>query len=134
MSRVALLALLQDVSSMSAPSSAFVTGFVFICGVLMVFMIASVWMVHVKAGEPGWSCLVPFYNLWVWIRMARKPGLWFLWSLIPFVNIVIAIMLNNAVARNFGKSTAFGWGITLLGFIFIPILAWGDAEFNPVAG
>ena len=126
------LFLLQDtaVDGAAVAASAFIWLIIAAACVLMVFMIASAWKVHTKAGEPGWSCLVPFYNVWVWIRMARKPQWWFLLCLVPFVNIVVAFMLNNAVARNFGKSTGFGVGISLLGFIFIPILAWGDAEFS----
>jgi hypothetical protein len=126
----ALLPLLQDATDVPPIDATLLWTFIAGACVVGIFMIASVWKVHTKAGESGWSCLIPIYNAWIWIRIARKPGWWLLLLLIPLVNIVVAFMLNNAVARNFGKSTAFGVGISLLGFIFIPILAWGDAAFS----
>jgi hypothetical protein len=33
------------------------------------------------------------------------------------------------LAKVFGKTTGFGVGLALLGFIFIPILAFGDAQY-----
>jgi hypothetical protein len=50
---------------------------------------------------------------------------------IPVVNIVIAIIAMVGLARNFGKGNGFAVGLILLGFIFIPILAWGDAQYQP---
>lgn len=47
------------------------------------------------------------------------------------MNIVIAIIAMVGLARNFGKGTGFAVGLILLGFIFIPILAWGDAQYQP---
>jgi hypothetical protein len=37
------------------------------------------------------------------------------------------------VARNFGKGAGFGIGLALLGFIFFPILGFGDAQYRPQA-
>jgi hypothetical protein len=50
---------------------------------------------------------------------------------IPVVNIVIAIIATVGLAKNFGKGTGFAVGLILLGFIFLPILAWGDAQYQP---
>lgn len=30
-----------------------------------------------------------------------------------------------------GKGVGFGWGLAFLGFVFMPILAWGDAVYRP---
>ena len=42
-----------------------------------------------------------------------RPGWWLLLSFIPFVNLVIAIIVNIDLAKSFGKSV-FVWGILLL--------------------
>jgi hypothetical protein len=103
--------------------------------VLLVLYIAGMWKVYAKAGQPGWAAIVPFYNLWILIKVAGKPGWWFLLFLIPFANIVAIFMISAAVARNFGKSTGFGVGLALLGFIFYPMLGFGDARYQgPVGG
>lgn len=41
------------------------------------FMIATMWKIFAKAGEPGWACLVPIYNTCVWLKIAGKPMWWF---------------------------------------------------------
>jgi hypothetical protein len=34
------------------------------------------------------------------------------------------------LAKAFGKDTGFGFGLLFLSFIFLPILALGDAEYQ----
>ncbi len=96
---------------------------------VLVFVIASVWKVFVKAGEPGWACLVPIYNLIVYLKIAGKPLWWVILFFIPLVNFVFALLASLGLAKNFGKGAGFGLGLFFLGFIFVPILAFGDAKF-----
>jgi uncharacterized membrane protein len=58
-----------------------------------------------------------------------RPGWWFFLLLIPIANIVIEIMILFELAKVFGKDTGFGFGLLFLSFIFLPILALGDAEY-----
>ncbi|MDI1311769.1 DUF5684 domain-containing protein [Prosthecobacter sp.] len=95
----------------------------------LVFLIVSVWKVYTKAGEPGWACIVPIYNVIVYLKISGKPLWWIILFFIPFVNIIIALLVSIGLAKNFGKGGGFGVGIFLLGFIFMPILAFGDARF-----
>ena len=101
---------------------------------LVVAVIAGAWKMFAKAGEPGWAVLVPIYNLIVLMKIAGKPAWWFLLLLIPLVGIVVSIMVCISLAENFGKSTGFGIGLALLGFIFVPILGFGDAVYQGGAG
>jgi hypothetical protein len=108
-----------------------------ICGfelLLFAVIIASWWKIFDKAGEPGWASIVPIYNMVVMCRVAGKPEWWVLLLLIPFVNFVIAILVMIGLAENFGKSGAFAIGLILLGFVFLPILAFGDAQFQGAGG
>jgi hypothetical protein len=98
---------------------------------IIVFMIVALWKVFTKAGQPGWGVLIPIYNVYLLCKIAGKPGWWVLLMLIPLVNIVIAIMVAIGVAANFGKGAGFGIGLAFLGFIFYPILAFGDATYGP---
>ena len=61
---------------------------------LVVGFIASYWVIFTKAGEAGWKCLIPIYNLIVLLKIINKPVWWFILLLIPLVNIVIIIMIN----------------------------------------
>ena len=125
--------LMQEGETVGAVGGAM--GLVFLvvwCGLALV-VLASMWITFTKAGEPGWACLVPIYNAVVLCRMAGKPWWWILLMLIPLVNFVVAIILFIALAKNFGKGTGFGLGLVFLGFIFFPMLAWGDAKYQRVA-
>ena len=95
----------------------------------IILMIVSVWKVFVKAGEPGWASIIPIYNIIVYLKIAGKPLWWIILLIIPFVNFIILILVALGLAKNFGKSGGFGIGLLLLGFIFFPILAFGDAKF-----
>ena len=95
-----------------------------------VFYLVAMWKVFVKAGQPGWAIIIPFYNLYVLLQIASKPGWWLLLMLIPIVNLVIGIIMYVGVANNFGKGTGFAIGLILLPIIFFPILAFSDARYN----
>ena len=111
----------------AAPS----TTLIVVCLAAAVFQIAAVWKVFTKAGKPGWAAIVPIYNAIVLLQIAGKPAWWVLLYLIPIVNIVIALIMYIAFARNFGKGVGFGLGLAFLSIIFFPILAWGSAQYQP---
>lgn len=101
---------------------------------VLVVVVAGMWKVFEKAGQPGWAAIVPFYNIYVLAtQVARKEILWFILLLIPVVNIIAAVIVSIDVARKFGQGTGFGIGLALLPFIFYPILGFGSAQYNPNA-
>ena len=97
---------------------------------IIVLMIASQWKVYNKAGQPGWAVLIPIFNLIVLLKIVEKPLWWIILLLIPIVNIVIAFIINIALAEKFGRTSGFGVGLTLLPFIFWPMLGFGDDEYE----
>jgi Family of unknown function (DUF5684) len=97
---------------------------------VMLLMIAGMWKVFSKAGQPGWAVLIPIYNLYVLCKVAGRPGWWLLLMFIPFVNLIIIIVLDIDIAKNFGKGAGFGIGLLLLPFIFFPVLGFGSAQYQ----
>ena len=96
---------------------------------IIVGFIASAWVIYTKAGEDGWKGVIPVYNLIILLKIVNKPVWWVILILIPLVNIAIMFIINIALAKSFGKGTGFGIGLVLLPFIFVPLLAFGDAEY-----
>ena len=94
-----------------------------------IMVIAAVWRVFTKAGKPGWAALIPIYNMVVLLEIAGRPIWWLLLMFVPFVNVVIAVVLGIDIARSFGKGVGFGLGLSFFGFIFYPILGFGEAEY-----
>jgi hypothetical protein len=110
------------------------TTWLILCAVI-IFEVASMWKVFTKAGQPGWASLIPIYNGIVMLQIAGKPVWWILLYFIPLVNIVVACIVMHNISKNFGHGTGFTLGLIFLGGIFIPILAWGDSEYQqPTAG
>lgn len=107
----------------------FPTGLIILYLVFVVFILASIWKVFQKAGEPGWACLIPFYNLYTMLKIAGKPGWWLILFFIPVVNLVFLIWTYNMISKSFGKEEGFTVGLILLGFVFWPILGFGSATY-----
>ena len=98
-------------------------------GVVLVILI-GMWKVFAKAGQPGWACMVPVYNGIVLLEIAKRPLWWLILFIIPFVNFVAALVVSLDVARNFGKSAAFGLGLAFLPFICYPMLGFSDDRYQ----
>lgn len=92
--------------------------------------VAAVWQVYSKAGKPGWASLIPIYNVIVFLRIVGRPVWWILLLCIPGVNLVIALLLCLDLATVFGKGSGFGIGLFFLPVILLPILAFGNAEYQ----
>lgn len=113
--------------TISGPA-AFVFGVVALA--LSVLLFAAMWRIFTKAGEAGWKSLIPIWNFIVLLRIVGRPAWWVILLLVPFVNIVVLIIMYVDLAKAFGKGIGFALGLLLLGFIFLPVLAFGDAHYR----
>jgi len=106
-------------------------GFALCLGIALFFIIA-LWKVYAKAGQPGWGIFIPFYSQYLLVKIAGKPGWWWVLLCIPLVNIVIWIIVTLAIGKAFGKSTAFSiFLLMIFGCIGFPILGYGSAVYTP---
>ncbi len=104
---------------------------------IIVFEIAALWKVFVKAGQPGWAAIIPIYNLYILLKVIGRPWWWLLLFIVgvivPFVGwillIVVGIIIAIDLAKSFAKSSGFAVGLFFLNFIFIPILGFGEAQY-----
>ena len=109
---------------------------IFIEIALMLVFIIAFWKIFEKADKPGWASLVPIYNVWVICEIVwpEKPLIPFLLLFfVPIVNVLYLIMLIFRLAKAFGKSVLFGFGLLFLYPIFILILAFGNSTYQPEA-
>jgi hypothetical protein len=119
----------QTASTGMSPAVAIILGLIY--AAVVIFEIAALWKVFAKAGRPGWGAIIPFYNIYLMLKVAGRPGWWLILYIIPLVNIVIHLIVSLDVARNFGKGGAFGvFGVWLFSFIGIPILGFGSAQYQ----
>ena len=102
---------------------------------ILVLIFAGMWKMFVKAGQPGWAAIIPFYNAYILLKIVGRPVWWLILMLIPIVSIIVWIVLVMDIAKSFGRGMGTAIGLFFLSFIFIPILGFGDAEYQgPAAG
>ncbi len=108
------------------------TGMIFMAVWLVVCLaiLAGIWKVFTKAGQPGWGVLVPLYNFYLLTKIAQRPAWWLILMFVPVVNLIVAVVLSMDIAKHFGKGAGFGVGLAFLGFIFYPILGFGGAQYD----
>jgi signal peptidase I len=95
----------------------------------LIASLAGLWKIFEKAGEPGWKILVPFYNFYVWLKIIKKPLWWYIFLLIPFINVFVILIMIVEIVKCFNK---FGLGEQALGvifpFIYLPYLGYSSKE------
>lgn len=108
------------------------TGSGFSTLIVIVFAAASIagyWATFAKAGKPGWGALIPFYNLYLLIKIAGRPGWWLVLCFIPLVNVIIVLIVSLDIAKNFGKGAGFGVLLWLFPMIMYLVLGFGSAQY-----
>lgn len=105
---------------------------VYLCcvGILLLLIVASFWKIFVKAGQPGWAAIIPIYNNYIMQQIVGREVWWLIFLFIPGLQIVWSIVIGLDLAKSFGKETLWGVGLILLPFIFYPLLAFGDAQYQ----
>ena len=135
-------------------------GWLIAIAAVAVICLIAVWKMFKKAGEPGWKCLIPIYNLYMYWKIAWKGSkfwVWFFSSAIAaaIAGILIAVLKENAMvpliilgvvwgiytiylqikmsvnmAHRFNKNGAFGFFLLFLLGIGNLILGFGRADYD----
>lgn len=107
----------------------FLAVFLFLALAVGILVLVAQWKLYKKAGEHGWAALIPLYSQYVLVKITWGNGWLFLLYLIPIGNFIFAIATNIKLARTFGKSGGYAAGLIFLAFIFLPMLAFGSAQY-----
>lgn len=97
---------------------------------IIIIMLAGMWKTFEKADKPGWAAIIPIYNVYVLLQIVGRPGWWLILFLIPVVNFIIGLLVTYELAQAFGKGIGYTLGLIFLGFIFWPLLGFGDARYQ----
>lgn len=103
--------------------------------ILLVFYfvgcLAGLFLVFRKAGEKPWKALIPIYNIVVWIKLCGKNWRWYIYFLIPAINIFTFLLLVVETAKAFRR---YGFVEQTLAVIFpwfyLPLLGINKWEYH----
>ncbi len=131
-----------------------------LAAIVTIIVVISEWILWEKAKQPGWAAIIPVYATIIRLKVAGKPMTWLIWlmqfylgygfyflflytqnpffALIYFasavVRLIFTIMTLNGISKAFGKDEGYTVGLVFLPFIFLPILAFGQATFKGPGG
>ena len=123
--------------------------------VWVVIAIVANWRIFTKAGQPGWKCIIPYYNtytqleftwstsvFWVYLvisivsavlqRMEKGGMVSLLSMLVGLAAIVLWVMMMHKLSKAFGHGVGFTLGLIFLNPIFLLILAFGSSEYEGI--
>ncbi len=91
--------------------------------------IIGLYKIFTKAGYKGWYVFIPFFNFYIWLKIINKPLWWFIFILIPYINVFTVLLMVVETLKSFDKN---GLGEQTLGilfpFIYIPYLGFNKNE------
>ena len=93
---------------------------------LMLYVLGTLfglWFVFKKAGVAPWKAVVPFYNFVVWVKVCGKTWPWYIYLLIPGINIFIFLLLVDETAKVFHRNNFWEQtGAVLLPCVYLPLV------------
>jgi len=91
--------------------------------------IVGMWGIFEKAGYKGWYVLIPFYNFFIWLKIIKRPLWWYIFLLVPFINVFVILLMIVEIAKCFKK---YGLGqqaiAVIFPFFYLPYLAFSAKE------
>ena len=87
------------------------------------------WHIFEKAGIPGWKTAIPFYNLYLWLKIIDKPMWWYIFLIIPFINVFMVMLMIVELVKGFEKYALWEQGgAVLFPFVYLPYLGLSPKE------
>jgi signal peptidase I len=78
-----------------------------------------------KAGVEGWKSLIPFYNFYIWLQIIKKPLWWYIFLMIPFINVFVIMLMVVELVKCYGKfGLAEQAASVIFPFAYLPWLGW----------
>jgi signal peptidase I len=97
--------------------------------VFFILSVAGLYGIFQKAGEKGWKVLIPFYNWYIWLKLIRKPIWWYIFLLIPFINVFVILLMIVEILKAFRKHGLLEQALgVLFPFFYLPYLGFSPGE------
>ena len=108
--------------------------FILLVPALFTIPIAFCWKQFAAAGQNGYYSLIPYYNIFVLMRILRKEKNFWWWFFIvfPYINIFMLFLMLVELGKCFGRFKVWEEGMAaLLPYVFFPFIVKDDKYQDP---
>ena len=120
--------------------------------VLYILIVIAHWKIFTKAGQRGWASIIPILNLFVLVKLVKRPMWWavvitiglivggapsdaaaviqVVTGLIAILAAILLIITFFDLSKAFGHGVGFGLGLVFLSVIFALILGFGSSTYQ----
>ena len=110
--------------------------------VLLAAMVVGMWKMFVKAGQPGWAAIIPFYNdsvmvdicglpatykYYLWLSIALMPLAGGCFGLAPLAGIVVRYFMLRVLLASFGRPNE---PLNVVGTLLFPFVTYPSIGFG----
>jgi len=97
--------------------------------IIFTFFPVFLWKIFEKAGFPAWNTLIPFYNYYIWLKVIKKPLWWYIFLLIPYLNVFMVMLMVVETAKCFRKFDLGNQALAVVfAFAYLPYLGFSAKE------
>ena len=87
------------------------------------------WKLFEKAGRNGWETLIPYYNLYVFLVIIKKPKWWLALLFFPFLNVFIYMLMLVELVKCFNKLSLWQQFLAVIvPVIYLPYLGFQNDD------
>ena len=96
-------------------------------------VILGLWFVFKKTDIEPWKALIPIYNIVVWIKICGKSWRWYIYFIIPAINVFTFLLLVVETAKCFRRYNFWEQTFAVIfPWIYLPLLGLSKFEYtNP---
>ncbi len=77
-----------------------------------------------RAGYKGWYAFIPFFNLFIMLKIIRKPWWWYVFLIIPFINVFVYMLMLVDLVKCFGKTKLWQQLLAVLfPVVYLPLIS-----------
>ena len=108
--------------------------FILLVPALFTVPIAFTWKQFEAAGQKSWKAFIPYYNIFVLLKIIKKEKKFWWWFFIvfPYINIFMLFLMLIELGKCFGRFKVWEeFMAAVLPFIFFPLIVKDDPYQDP---
>lgn len=98
--------------------------------VIIFLTFTGIYGIFKKVRLNGLKVIIPIYNFYIFFKIAGIPGIFSIFLLVPFINILVYVIFCLNLAKAFNRSYLFGVGICMFPTISFCLLSLDSSAVN----